>query len=587
MTIEEAQVLIRGGHYESALKLLAALPDSNEIHSLRFQAASPDDRPEALIAAKQLVTQNLSVEAQITLFNWASQRNHQQLLVDVAKLQLPTRVSDYQFLLRVGQAAQAVNNHHLAFMCLHQALVVAESDIARSAVYSLLAATAKDYGQIGLAVLHFQQAYRLGRSEDELNNLIMAGQYAQTDLTQYYAQAAEYRRFSDVQRVAHSLSKLQVDRPAQGLRIGLISGDFTSHSLPPLLAEILGAIPQLSKHTLYFYQNRAEIPNDPVTISYKKMAAGWTNVTDMPADKVVLQMLTDELDVLIDPAGHTAATRLDVLARRPAPVQIGWVCGMMTPCAVESVPYFLADAGMITPHMRETCPEKLIELPSAYVYYPVNSIPLSAALPFDRRRAIQFGCLNNPCKVTPDVLDAWARILVALPTSHLHLRVMSLESGQWFQRELQSRGVGPRQLVVVLPQPSHLDIQRYYTETIDIALDTWPCAGMLTTLEAWWMGVPTVTLRGDTFLHNQSASVLKQLGASDLICGSIDQYVHRSIELASDLPRLRLIRQSCRQTMGASLIRQPRVVAQHVINGIEECWKDWCLSRHALAARLA
>jgi predicted O-linked N-acetylglucosamine transferase (SPINDLY family) len=109
----------------------------------------------------------------------------------------------------------------------------------------------------------------------------------------------------------------------------------------------------------------------------------------------------------------------------------------------------------------------------------------------------------------------------------------------------------------------------------------------LTTLEAWWHGVPTITLSGETFLHNQSMSVMRQLGQEDLICGSIDQYVARAVALAADKQRRRHLRATCRTALEATIIRQPAAAAKGVISGIERCWADWCDSRQALAARLA
>lgn len=587
MSIDLAQQHLRAGQYAEALTVLATLGDEPLVMFHRWQAKSALNDPAALPYARALALNPLPPEQHLLLFNWALQNKHHQLVVDLGRPYIGQRLGDFQFLLQLGYSAKDVRQQHLAFTCLHQAAVLAETDLQRGTASAVLGMTAKDYGQTALAMQYFQSAYKLAPSADSLGNLLMTGQYAQTDITQYYAQAEDWRQFSDCPRVQHALDRQQPDRVQKGLRIGLISGDFINHSLTPLLFELIRAIPQNSAHTLYFYHNRPELAPDAATTAYKQLAAGWTNITDMTVDQVVLQILQDEVDVLIDLAGHTAMNRLDVMARRPAPVQIGWVCGMMTPCAIETVPYFLADRGMLTPHIRETCPEVLIDLPTAYVYFPLSEWPLNTTCPADRLQTIQFGSLNNPCKVGPQVLDVWARVLQRVPNSVLHLKVSDGDSAQFFRSELNRRGVPLSRAVFVGHQASNIDIQRYYAEKLDIALDPWPCSGMLTTLEAWWNGVPTVTLAGETFVHNQSASVLTHLGETDLICRSIDQYVERAVALAADKQRRRAIRTACRTRLDQTIVRQPIDAAKAVINGIEACWTDWCVSRQKLAARLA
>jgi predicted O-linked N-acetylglucosamine transferase (SPINDLY family) len=109
--------------------------------------------------------------------------------------------------------------------------------------------------------------------------------------------------------------------------------------------------------------------------------------------------------------------------------------------------------------------------------------------------------------------------------------------------------------------------------SIDIALDPFPYSGEATTLDGLWMGVPLITLAGDSCVSRRGVSHLSALGLQDLIAGSEDDYVTRAIGMASDLPRLSRLRQTLRDRLGASLLGDGAAYTRHFEAALRTAWQ--------------
>ena len=165
-----------------------------------------------------------------------------------------------------------------------------------------------------------------------------------------------------------------------------------------------------------------------------------------------------------------------------------------------------------------------------------------------------FGSFNNPAKVSAATFDAWATLLARLPQARLLLKgkpFADAATRALFLARLGERGVAAErvELVAWLPDAAaHLALYH----RVDIALDPFPYNGTTTTCEALWMGVPVVTLRGDRHAGRVGASLLTQIGLTDLIANSVEEYVEIAVALAGDPARLNDLRHSLRPRMAAS-----------------------------------
>jgi len=191
---------------------------------------------------------------------------------------------------------------------------------------------------------------------------------------------------------------------------------------------------------------------------------------------------------------------------------------------------------------------------------------------------VTFGSFNRLPKLTDETVQAWARILLAVPNSRLVIKSGALSDAAVSRRvrqRFERQGIDTARLQL-REGSSHHDMLAEYGD-IDIALDTFPFNGGMTTLEALWMGVPVVTLAGHTVVSRQTVSALANLGlASELAFASVDAYVQGAVKLASDPQRLVQLRQSLRPLMAASPLRDARKFTQDLEALYRRMWTAWC-----------
>jgi predicted O-linked N-acetylglucosamine transferase (SPINDLY family) len=228
--------------------------------------------------------------------------------------------------------------------------------------------------------------------------------------------------------------------------------------------------------------------------------------------------------------------------------------------------------------------EESVRLPDAFwCYDPLTDEPAESALPAREKGYLTFGCLNNFCKVTDDVLRLWARILRAVERSRLLLLAAEGLHRQRIIDLLGREGVAPER-ITFSPHLSRPDYLRLYHQ-IDLGLDTFPYNGQTTTLDAIWLGVPVVTIIGQTSAARAGASLLWNLGTPELVAESPDQFVSIAVELANDLERLSRYRTSlCQQLKKSPLMDAPRF-AGNVEAAYRTMWKRWCAAHDANESR--
>ena len=156
-------------------------------------------------------------------------------------------------------------------------------------------------------------------------NLLFALNY-RTDLTAE-AVFAEYQDWDrrHARHLATEAPPFTLDRtPGRRLRIGYVSADFRQHAVA-MFAEPLLAAHDRSNVELYLY---SDVPAEVATTErFRSLADHWRNTIGLPDTKLAEQIRTDQIDILVDLAGHSAGNRLLTFARRPAPVQVAYLLG--------------------------------------------------------------------------------------------------------------------------------------------------------------------------------------------------------------------------------------------------------------------
>jgi predicted O-linked N-acetylglucosamine transferase (SPINDLY family) len=398
-------------------------------------------------------------------------------------------------------------------------------------ILSNLGNTWLDLGEHEQAIACYVQSMRLNpNSHVTHSNLIVALHYASgVNRAQI---AAAHREWA--QRHAQNIPRLgpRAALPSPGgrkLRLGLVSADFRQHPVGRV-AEVLCRYLDPARFDLFVYDNGTRA--DQTTATLQSLVPNWRKIAPLPDDAAAKLMFDDAIDILVDLSGHTGGHRLLVFARQPAPIQVTMFAYPNT-TGLETMQYRITDSDADPPGLTDALhTEKLLRLSRiAWACLPPSDSPKSEANA-NSETAFTFGCLNNPSKISAACAQVWSEILKACAGSRLMLLV---RNDPEHQRRLADKfgkfGVRPEQLWFV-PQTSQSGYLAYH-HFIDLMLDPFPYNGGVTTWDALWMGVPVLTVAGDSYVSRQGISILRNAGLSEFVTASTREMVERAGAMAS------------------------------------------------------
>lgn len=394
----------------------------------------------------------------------------------------------------------------------------------------------------------------------------------------------EHRRWAGLYRPGAPMDRLafpNVADPARKPRLGLVSADLHRHAVSFL---VLRAFEQLAAlgYEIACYKTDSKRQDDDFSERYKEIAVSWRDVSGMDEPALGRQILEDQIDVLFDLSGHTAGNRLSLFATRAAPIQLGWA-GYVGTVGLDTYDGLIADPVEIPPEHDATYVERPIRLPDCYVcYHPPADAPEVPPLPSVNGGRFTFGCFNRPAKLNGDVGKAWARILAQVPDSRILMVYGGL--GEQSTREAVHNVLGqggvPCERVELVGESEQPKLLQAYGE-VDLALDPFPYSAGVTTLEAMWMGVPTVTFVGDTFAGRHSAAHLTAAGLSRFCTHSIDDYVAMAVDWTRRRDELAELRRGLRPRVAASPLCDAPRFAGNLSRELMRLWTEWCEAKNA------
>ena len=363
--------------------------------------------------------------------------------------------------------------------------------------------------------------------------------------------------------------------PDRRLRIGLLSGSMRTHPVGWLTIAGFENLDPAQQTLIGLAQREG---SDPIARRFRAIAPEWHDISALDDPSLAALCRDDGIDILVDLGGFGDAGRITAFTHRAAPVQIKWV-GMQTHSSgLPETDWIITDRWQ-TPAGTETLySERLLRLPDGYVCYsPPPYAPDPAPLPARRNGYVTFGCFNNMAKITPAALAAWSTILNRLPGARLVLKTHQFSEAEPCERiraVFASSGISPDR-VQLRGSSRHREFLSQYND-IDIVLDPFPYSGGLTTCEALWMGVPTVTLPGDTFSSRHSVSHLSNVGLGEWVATDRDDYVRLACARATDLGVLEELRATLRARVKVSpLCDAPRFGA-NLGAALRDTWHAWC-----------
>ncbi|WP_063465494.1 glycosyltransferase [Ectothiorhodospira sp. BSL-9] len=376
-------------------------------------------------------------------------------------------------------------------------------------------------------------------------------------------------------------------RPMEGrpLRVGFISNGFRAHPAGWLSFGSLSVLANYFDTEVYLYSTHPPSEKDQLVPQMREFADQWLSVFGWTTEALFKRLLDDELDVLVDMAGHSEHSAIPVVAARAAPVQVKWVGGLFNTSAVPNMDYLLSD-WVETPEGAEAnYTEALVRLPGGYVTYtPPPYMPEVNELPALTNGYVTFGCFNNAYKINPTIARVWADILTQVPGSRLLLkdkRYGDPTVRDHYLKMFTEAGTDPERITLE-PESPHDELLKSY-HRIDIALDPWPYSGGLSTVEALYMGVPVITHPGPTFAGRHAASHITNVGLGDWVVGDFEGYVGLAVEQSSQLDDLSRLRLELRQCCKDSALGNHLQMSANIDEAFRVMFRQWT-SGKALAA---
>lgn len=325
------------------------------------------------------------------------------------------------------------------------------------------------------------------------------------------------------------------------LRVGYISPDFKSHSVATCLLPLLAAHNRKEFEWFGYFAGGSE--SDSITIKFNKLFCHWRDLRGLGLTAARNTIKNDSLDLLIDLAGHTKNSALDVLATQPVPIQahyLGYGCTIGSDC----IQYLITDSTHTTNHIEKACHEHLVYLPNSFMATDSTQVPsknLDRSTENLPKNAFVFVCFNNHYKLDPTIFANWMQILKATPKSILWLLGANSSVLNNLKEAAERSGVNSERLVFAKRVSRDMHLARI--RLANLALDTRIHGGGVTTLDALGAGLPVITLAGTTHPSRLGASILTAAGVPELVTQSITEYKKLAIQLANNTKLLKKLQQ--------------------------------------------
>lgn len=450
------------------------------------------------------------------------------------------------------------------------------------AAWNNLGNAARAFGDMDESLSAYRKAVELDPARSELwSNMLFGELYADDIPPERIAEDHfKFARLFEHRVKTMKLPPGRLDQEKSRLRIGFVSADIRSHPVT-YFVEPLWASLDPEKIEIYFYDTFRK--PDSTTTRMAHYCKKSTNISEMPDGDAAKLILDDQIDILIDMTGHTAKNRLLLFMRRPAPVQVTWL-GHPNTTGLTRIDWRLTDREMDPEGCEYLYSEKLWRLPIHAAYWPLAKHPelrdspdyAVTDTPALKNGYMTFGSCNNLAKVSQRCFDVWISLLKQNPSAKLMIEAPGLDQSD-YRNKLLTRfldsGITNERLIMH-PRKAIMQYKRY--ADIDIALDPFPYNGGTTTCDLLWMGVPLVSLAGNTCVSRLGVTFLSAVGHPEWIAHTEDEYIGIIGKLASDADALNRIRHGIRPVMQASRLMDGSGFARAFEDAMFDMWQAAC-----------
>jgi protein O-GlcNAc transferase len=475
----------------------------------------------------------------------------------------------------LGNLEKDLGHLSLAIACYQRALDI-KPDYAEA--HFNLGLALNDDGQSDAAIASYRRALAIKPDFAQARSalLFVHNYLADQSAAKLFDAARLFDELVTKQARPYSTWKIPAE-PGRVLRVGLVSADLRNHPVGYFIESILTTLAANDNSQIEIYVYYNHFLNDPLTEKINACCQNWHSALGLSDEDLARRIHDDGIAILIDLSGHTDKNRLSMFAWKPAPVQVSWL-GYFATTGMASMDYLIADP-WTAPNTADTYfTETIYRLPESYLCFTAPNLDLQVtSLPALANGYITFACFNNLKKMNDAVVALWARVLSAVPGSRLFLKTKLLDSDQARQNVIHrfaNHGIDAERLILEGAAPRAELLAAYHR--VDIALDPFPYPGGTTSVEALWMGVPVISLTGETFLSRIGESILQNARLPDWIAADENAYVAVATRHANDLQRLSSLRKNLRQqVLDSALFDAPRF-ALYFEKALRDMWVNWC-----------
>jgi len=373
-------------------------------------------------------------------------------------------------------------------------------------------------------------------------------------------------------------SRKQIRIPSESrprIRLAYLSGDFHEHATADLTAELFERHDRDRFEVVAYSYGHDD--HSPMRRRLERVFDRFVDIATLSHRDAAARIHEDRIDILVDLKGYTHGARPQIMAYRPAPVQVNYL-GYPATMGADFIDYIIVDSFVVPSDQQPFFTERLVHLRGCYQASDTRRVIAATApsradcgLPRD---AFVFCCFNNSYKITPAFFAIWMRLLNAVRDSVLWLLAPNDLVRRNLRREAEQRGVDPDRLVfaAIVPRPEHLSRHR----NADLFLDTLPCNAHTTANDALLAGLPILTCSGTTFAGRVAGSLLTNLGLPQLIAAALSDYERLAREFASEPERLLAIRNALVQHRAAGRLFDCTQFARQLEAAYSQMWQNRC-----------
>jgi protein O-GlcNAc transferase len=387
---------------------------------------------------------------------------------------------------------------------------------------------------------------------------------------------AAHRRYAELLESSDPFpprNYLNSREPGKRLRVGIISPDLRQHSVAFFMEPWFEHADGASIEFFIYQTNRVA---DAVTARLRALVEAkrgrWQVMDNISDHALAEKVFADRVDVLVELSGHTHAHSLAAMHRRPAPVQATYL-GYPNTTGLKTIDYRIVDSHTDPAGAEAFASEQLLRLDPCFLCYrpPASTIAPQSAVR-NPQSPITFGSFNTPQKLNNEVIRVWARALREVPGSRLLLKGGHPDDHGLREGVLSRFAAAGAEVsrVEFLARTKSIEEHLALYRRVDVALDPFPYNGTTTTCEALFMGVPVVTLAGETHAGRVGVSLLRCIGEEGLIARDEDEYVR----LASGA--VGRGRAELRQKLLASPLCDGPGFARRMEAALRGAWAAWC-----------